>query len=181
DGLAGLSLMVPIPFLPGRASVIHVTDVARLLARLIQQPCAAGVYNADDASPQAIGGLVEAAAAKTGKRARLVRLPRFCTAPFALFCGALARAGVAPALSLWSLLADVFVSDDAQVWPADLKPLAYREVHPVLREAQALTTRRPSLKVAVLGSTGFIGGRIVRHFVEQGYTVRGSVRSQWPQ
>jgi nucleoside-diphosphate-sugar epimerase len=180
DGLAGLSLMAPIPYLPGRASVIHVTDVARLLARLVQQPCAAGVYNADDASPQAIGALVEETAAKMGKRARLVRLPGFCTAPFAFLCGAMARAGVAPALSLWALLDDVFVSDDAQVWPSDLKPLAYREVHPVLREAQSLTTQRRSLRVAVLGGTGFIGGRIVRHLVEQGYTVRGSVRRQRP-
>lgn len=180
DGLAGLSLMAPIPYLPGRASVIHVTDVARLLARLVQQPCAAGVYNADDASPQAIGALVEAAAAKVGKRARLVRLPGFCTAPFAFLCGALARAGVAPALSLWSLLADVFVTDDVRVWPVDLKPLAYKDVHPVVREAQALTTRRPPLRVAVLGGNGFIGGRIVRRLVEQGYTVRGSVRGQRP-
>ena len=38
DGLVGLSMMAPIPYFPGRASVLHVTDLVRLLSDLAVRP-----------------------------------------------------------------------------------------------------------------------------------------------
>lgn len=116
DGLMGLSLMAPIPYFPGRASIIHVTDVARLAVDLALRPRGSGVYLADDARPVAVGELVRLAAQKAGKRARLLRLPRPLLLPALWALRAGVRLGVGACLGLLALLDDVYVVDDTRVW-----------------------------------------------------------------
>lgn len=62
-----------------RFSLIYVEDLAELVASLVERPPAAGtVLEPDDARPGGYGwrDLAEIAAARTGRRVRLVELPR---------------------------------------------------------------------------------------------------------
>ena len=116
DGLVGLSMMVPIPYFPGRASVIHVVDVVRLLSDLAARPRGSGIYNCDDAAPVAVGELVKLAAHKSGKKARLLKVPRILVAPLTWFLRFGVRLGVSACVGLLALFDDLYVTDDANVW-----------------------------------------------------------------
>ena len=177
EGLAGLSRIAPIPFFPGRASIIHVCDAAETIVALVSRHegpnIAPGIYHCDDASPEAIGTLVQYAAAKSGKKARQLRLPRFISGGIRGMLKALLFFRVGPALALLSLFDDVYVSDDARIWKSIGKePMPFREVFPVLREAEREAASIQRKEVAVLGGTGFIGSVIVKHLLHDGFRVR---------
>ena len=116
DGLMGLSLIAPIPYFPGRASVIHVIDVVRLVAELAVNPRGSGIYLVDDGSPVAVGELIRQAAAKAGKQARQIRLPRFMLMPVIWLLRGGVRLGLGACLDLLALLDDIYVVDDTRVW-----------------------------------------------------------------
>jgi nucleoside-diphosphate-sugar epimerase len=176
DGLLGLSQIVPIPFFPGRASVIHVVDVVLLLAEAIASDIPAGIYHADDAAPVAVGAFVQQAAAKIGKTSRQFRMPKFLIAGarFVLVLGI--RLGLPLALGLMALIDDIYVVDDARIWKIIYKkPRPFAGVIPALREALAERNGLRREKVALLGASGFIGGRSLRKLIQEGFRVRCGV------
>jgi nucleoside-diphosphate-sugar epimerase len=176
DGLLGLAQIVPVPFFPGRASVIHVVDVVLLLAEAIASDIPVGVYHADDAAPVAVGALVHQAAAKIGKTSRQFRMPKFfiAGARFVLVLGI--RLGLPLALGLMALVDDIYVVDDTRIWKIiHKKPRPFAGVIPALREALAERNGLRREKVALLGASGFIGGRILRQLLHEGFRVRCGV------
>lgn len=180
EGLVGLSRIAPIPFFPGRASVIHVCDAAEAIVSLVscrEKPnIVPGTYHCDDASPEAVGTLVRYAAAKSGKTARDLRLPRLLVGGIKGILHTLLFFRIPAALALLSLFDDVYASDDAALWKLIGKqPMPFREVFSVLREAEREAAPIRHKEVAVVGGTGFIGSAIVKHLLGSGFRVRCGV------
>ncbi|MDO8600285.1 MAG: NAD(P)-dependent oxidoreductase [bacterium] len=175
EGLAGLSQIAPIPFFPGHASVIHVSDAAHAIAGLAlnhEQEIPPGIYNCDDASPEAVGTLVSNAAEKSGKKARQFHLPRIVISGIRGFARLLLLFRVGIGLTVLSLFDDVYMSRDAVIWKFLKKnPMSFRSVFPVLREAAEEAPSSSQKEVVVIGGTGFIGSIIVKHLLRNGFRV----------
>jgi nucleoside-diphosphate-sugar epimerase len=116
DGLMGLSMMAPIPYFPGRASVIHVVDVVRLLSDFAARPRGSGIYHCDDTAPVPVGELVRQAANKSGKKARLLKIPGILVAPLAGLLRFGVGLGIPACLGPLALFDDLYVTDDTRVW-----------------------------------------------------------------
>lgn len=180
EGLMGLSQMVPIPFFPGRASVVHVSDVAGIFAEIAasKTKIAPGIYNVNDTSPLPIGDFVRQAAVKAGKKARQFNIPGPVISAIRFIFGLGMRFHSSISLSLSALFDDIFVSDDARIWAMlRRKPRPFHAVIPVFHEAVEEFNEGENIKTAILGCTGFIGSRIVKHMIEKGFKVRCGVHS----
>lgn len=173
DGLMGLSFMTPIPFFPGRASIIHVVDVAELLVKLCTAKAPPGIYHADDGAPKSVGTLVKESAKKIGKKSRQFTMPRFILLAARMGLRGAVYAGITPALSLLALVEDIYVADDTRIWKLiSYTPQPFQKISPALREVLGYAEVRKKEKIALLGASGFIGGRILKHLIEEGYALR---------
>jgi nucleoside-diphosphate-sugar epimerase len=185
DGLAGLSQIAPIPFFPGHASVIHVSDAALAIADIAlnrEKEIPPGMYNCDDASPEAVGTLVAYAAEKSGKKARQFHLPRFALFGIRGIARILLFFRVGLGLTILSLFDDIYMSRDSAIWKLLKKnPMPFRAVFPILRESEQEAAPHTEKEVVVLGGTGFIGSIIVKHLLRNGFRVLcGSHRIEPP-
>ena len=164
--LAALSKKIPVPYLRGRAHIVHVNDVTLALTKAVSSPLT-GTFDVNASPLLTIGELVERCAASEGAHAKQVRLPAFVSSIAASFFGFGSRLGIPAALQLQSLFTDIYVGHGSNVLDAlDIHPALPFTNAPVLAEG-AFTD-----SVAVIGASGFIGSRIVRILSSRGWKVR---------
>ncbi len=169
QSLTTISKVIPVPYLPGRAHIVHVLDVARTLTKAVSSRLE-GTFDVNASPLLSVGDLVEHCAKSRGIRARQIRFPAFFYNACASFFGLGSRFGLAPALQLESLFRDIYIGHGASALDAlDMESMAPFAEPPVL-EKGAFTN-----SVAVLGASGFIGSKIVQTLSSRGLQVRCGV------
>ena len=168
--LTQISKIIPVPYLIGRADIVHVLDVAEVLTQAVAGRLT-GMFDLRASPTLSVGELVEHCAKARQVQAKQFRLPAclYRLANATLDCGS--RIGLWPALQLQSLVSDIYVGHGVNV----LETLGVSSVVP-FAEKPVLAKGVHVGGVAVIGASGLVGARIVQALSDRGFSVRCGIR-----
>ncbi len=169
-GMANLAKKIPIPSTPGKLGIIEASDVASVIADIVDKDLDDTIYYVDDKHPLSMGELVHNYGKNNGFKTKQFEVPKFLINIGSKLEVIGAKAGIAPALKILALLDDVYVDYDTRIWNiTNINPERFEKGKTSIPKEQH---HKNNIKVAITGATGMIGSRLVKRLWEKGFTVR---------